>query len=919
MGRRKKIEVTKIVDTIVVTSKTTPQSNPLAGGKLERWWNDDAEGVQGVKKVGRNRIDAGKDKNTDLSPSVPETLITFKFKGCEFGNWLSQAERYDLFTAFQSCLADMYKWLGSSNIGFDNQFGVAFGARGSRGAAAHYEAWSNMINMTKQYGAGSFLHEYAHAIDYSVGAFFDQLRRYSALSGGHTVGQPLDNVGGQFRAMMNKILIYVRSTESYKKMLSIPKFKSSIGYWGNSTELFARLTEAYFSYFYNERKNHYLVKETNYYEKLSKDYGVYLSKAEMDVIKPEVDKFWKEVGLLLNNKCILKATPFPKVETSNQHTATEIYKIVEETLVAVDKKKITSRFQNRYNLKTRISKGKGTTLVVISDLPTKEIIFNDRERLEFSNVLSEALDKAGIKHTKTENGGNDGRRFYYRIDIENVFRSKAEPNVRFTFSFVDAEPKEEKKGKTKVMELPKQFVVGCTYISDYGKISDKKGHITVLERKGDMLKFKRLDGTGVFERKINESAGGSEYVADGHYQGSIKWSATNELKYSKWLESLSKGKGNPKAEKGYKEMYGLTVNHSDKPYITIESLKMGEDHMLRIYGVNQQKKNDSSLGGINSSSLPSTLTMAQYKDILAYANGYDKKSQKMLVDTLAHLGWFKDSKMTPAEKKQAAADFIKETTGKKGKGVKKEPKADSSKKKVEKRPDKLSFDFGKFVLKGKLLPNEQKKIALQYAWEKENYRVASDMFKLVYEKLENSLEDGYARVFDKHNNLVYAGKDSQKAYGVFPDFEAAVAIKPKKDVKLDIQKLSKSIEEIKAIVKENKAKLKKFPKRPVMSTMPKGYEDAYYKSQWIDTATFVIDSVKFNYETVSAMLYVNKMWNLDTLLIESPYRGCMMQNEDGSKKAFFMPVTIYGDDGELNSLSDKQKKMLKERGYFIGL
>jgi len=34
----------------------------------------------------------------------------------------------------------------------------------------------------------------------------------------------------------------------------------------------------------------------------------------MDVIKPELDKFWKEVGLLLNDKCKLVATPFPTSE-----------------------------------------------------------------------------------------------------------------------------------------------------------------------------------------------------------------------------------------------------------------------------------------------------------------------------------------------------------------------------------------------------------------------------------------------------------------------------------------------------------------------------------------------------------------------------------------------------------------------------
>lgn len=899
----------KIVDVVAVVKKDKDNkcseyrlARSIRDGKVEKWWYEGGDGKRSINKILTYRKKSGRqDAGSDL-PSVEDTLRSFNFRGFEFGNWLSQAERYDIFRAFQYCLADMSSWLGTNNIGFDNQIGVAFGARGARGAAAHYEPGENVINMTKMKGAGSFLHEYAHAIDYCVGAFFDQSGYYMSLSGGHSMMQTDKNVGGQFRAMMNKILLYVRSTESFKRMDENPFYDMT--YWGNSTELFARLTEAYYAYYYNKNDNNYLVKRVSIYEKYSKEEGRYLSKAEMDVIKPEVDKFWKEVGLLLNNKCTLKATPFPKIETSNQHSATEIYKIVEETLFATDKKKLKSRFQNRYNLKTKITKGKGTTLVVVSDEPTKEIIFNDAERQEFSKLLSEALNKAGIKHTKTENGGNDGRKFYYRIDIENVFRSKAEPNVRLTFSFVDAEPKEEGKGKIKVMNLPKEFVVGRTYVSDYGKITDKKGHITVLERKGDMLKFKRLDGTGVFERKINESAGGSEYVADGHYQGSIKWSSNNELEYLKWLESLSKGKGNPKAEKGYKEMYGLTVNHTDKPYLTIESLKMGEDHMLRIYGVNQQKKNDSSFGGITSSSFQSRLTMSQYKDILAYANGYDKKSQKMLVDTLARLGWFKDSKMTPAEKKQAAADFIKETTGKKGK----KPKADSSKKKVEKRPDKLNFDFGKFVA-DKTDPRD----ALKLTYEQYDYRVACNMFELVIEYLENELPEGYVRQYDKKNNLVYEGRleKSPVCQAIYPNVNLALRVDPTKTAKLDIKQLTNSIEDLKKISKENKAKLKQFPKNAYVKSNE--HQKAYNKSQWYDQAFFVIGGVCFRAKTISLMLYVCKMWNLNTLHIENERSGCIIKNEDESKIALFMPAPRY------RNLIDEEEKMLKQKGYYVGV
>lgn len=295
----------KIVDIVAVS----PNTNPLKGGKCERWWRENSDEFHGLDKKSMNRKVSGRTDPGTMSPTVVETLKTFQFKGFEFGNWLSQSERYDVFRAFQFCLADMYAWLGTYNLGIKNSIGIAFGARGSGRALAHFESRTNMVNMTKTKGAGSLLHEYAHAIDYTIGFYLDQCARYAYLSGGHSLVQTDANVGGQFRAMLNKILIYARDTESYKKMA---KSVNKIEYWGNSTEMFARLTEAYYAYYYNSKNNYYLANTASYYESLNKKYGIYLSRSEMDVIKPELDKFWKEVGLLLNDKCKVKATPFPK-------------------------------------------------------------------------------------------------------------------------------------------------------------------------------------------------------------------------------------------------------------------------------------------------------------------------------------------------------------------------------------------------------------------------------------------------------------------------------------------------------------------------------------------------------------------------------------------------------------------------------
>lgn len=94
----------KIVDVVAVASDT----NPLKGGKCERWWRENSKGRHGLDKKEMNRNVSGRKDPGEMEPSVEETLRTFQFKGFEFGNWLSQSERYDVFRAFQFCLADMY-------------------------------------------------------------------------------------------------------------------------------------------------------------------------------------------------------------------------------------------------------------------------------------------------------------------------------------------------------------------------------------------------------------------------------------------------------------------------------------------------------------------------------------------------------------------------------------------------------------------------------------------------------------------------------------------------------------------------------------------------------------------------------------------------------------------------------------------
>lgn len=94
-------------------------------------------------------------------------LDDFKIKGGEFGNWLNEKERQANMNFAYESFRDLAKALNinDSDISLGNRLNIAFGSRGVKGAAAHYEPMREVINLTKMNGAGSLAHEYFHCID----------------------------------------------------------------------------------------------------------------------------------------------------------------------------------------------------------------------------------------------------------------------------------------------------------------------------------------------------------------------------------------------------------------------------------------------------------------------------------------------------------------------------------------------------------------------------------------------------------------------------------------------------------------------------------------------------------------------------------------------------------------------------------
>lgn len=98
-------------------------------------------------------------------------LDTFGFRGGEFGNWMNQNDRQASLNMGFEALKDLASALkvNDKDIAYQGVLAIAFGARGSGNAAAHYEPLRKVINLTKMHGAGSLAHEWWHGFDDYLG------------------------------------------------------------------------------------------------------------------------------------------------------------------------------------------------------------------------------------------------------------------------------------------------------------------------------------------------------------------------------------------------------------------------------------------------------------------------------------------------------------------------------------------------------------------------------------------------------------------------------------------------------------------------------------------------------------------------------------------------------------------------------
>lgn len=130
-----------------------------AGSRVDDFWGNVRPNM---KLVGR-QVEFAK-RYTDPQAAVEH----FGLYGIEFGNWMNQQDRADFMFATLVTLSDMASVLNvpQKKMGLRQKLQLAFGARGNGGfAAAFYHPSFYLINLTKTAGAGTFAHEFGHALD----------------------------------------------------------------------------------------------------------------------------------------------------------------------------------------------------------------------------------------------------------------------------------------------------------------------------------------------------------------------------------------------------------------------------------------------------------------------------------------------------------------------------------------------------------------------------------------------------------------------------------------------------------------------------------------------------------------------------------------------------------------------------------
>jgi hypothetical protein len=216
-------------------------------------------------------IRQGPNYRRDEPITLEKFVETFRFRGVEFGNWVTQTERQGFLDATYDAFMDLSHIfvLPPSFASLGGALGIAFGSRG-KGAdnvSAHFELGQWLIHLTKTKGTGALAHEFAHALDAFLAKrnqtdtqFFTD-RFINSVKGHRSYIQ--DNLCRsynlrdqkmmpKFEDLLHQMIKDKGDSEShhqssFSKSAAHLDSNSKKMYWADPTELFARAFETWMS------------------------------------------------------------------------------------------------------------------------------------------------------------------------------------------------------------------------------------------------------------------------------------------------------------------------------------------------------------------------------------------------------------------------------------------------------------------------------------------------------------------------------------------------------------------------------------------------------------------------------------------------------------------------------------------------
>lgn len=234
---------TPLIEFATLSEAREYKKDPENIVELSRRWTAHREQNSITKADMRNAVNEERTgqsyRDHDITPD--EFMATFGIRGGQFGNWVTGDERQQMLNNAYDGFMDLSKALkiNPKAIGLNGTLGIAFGARGSGWASAHYERGEQVINLTKTRGAGSLAHEWWHSLDHYMKNGNDLLTRH--LKADSTARyQELVLPVRELVKGIHKLELYSRSqkADTYR---SQPYFETDV-------EMTARAFEGYIQY-----------------------------------------------------------------------------------------------------------------------------------------------------------------------------------------------------------------------------------------------------------------------------------------------------------------------------------------------------------------------------------------------------------------------------------------------------------------------------------------------------------------------------------------------------------------------------------------------------------------------------------------------------------------------------------------------